>query len=134
MCEKHFFFAAVEQNERSQSLVWVSTPQRRKPVLFSVFRSHNCWHHSERYRDVMAGIFGIQSFFWQKSRFQCHRSNGNEIFFSAGFSNTPPKTVQNTFLDNSNFLVKSVFSSYHRVPRVKQRFFVFLFFSCDFGT
>ena len=30
------FFSArpVEQNKRSQSLVWVSTPQRGKPVLF----------------------------------------------------------------------------------------------------
>ena len=28
MCEKHVFPAAVEQNERSQILVWVSTPQR----------------------------------------------------------------------------------------------------------
>ena len=37
MCEKHVFFAAVEQNKRSQSVVWVSTPQGRKPVLFSVF-------------------------------------------------------------------------------------------------
>ena len=36
------FFAVGEQNERSQSLVWVSTPQRGKPVLFSVFRSHIC--------------------------------------------------------------------------------------------
>ena len=27
-----FFFAAVEQNETSQSLVWVSTPQSGKPV------------------------------------------------------------------------------------------------------
>ena len=33
---------AVEQNKRSQNVVWVSTPQRRKPVLLSVFRSHNC--------------------------------------------------------------------------------------------
>ena len=32
----------LEQNKRSQSHVWVSTPQQRKPVLFSVFRPHNC--------------------------------------------------------------------------------------------
>ena len=31
---------AVEQNKRSQSLVWVLTPQRGKPVWFSVFRFH----------------------------------------------------------------------------------------------
>ena len=34
MYEKHVFFAAVQQNERSQSLVWVSTRQRGKPVRF----------------------------------------------------------------------------------------------------
>ena len=46
MCAKSTFFSLsghpVEQNKRRQSLVWVSTPQRGKPVLFSVFRSHNC--------------------------------------------------------------------------------------------
>ena len=51
MCEKHVFFAAVEQNERSQSLVWVSTPQRGKPVLFYVFRSHNCWPDSRTQKE-----------------------------------------------------------------------------------
>ena len=50
MCEKHVFFVAVEQNERSQSLVWVSTPQRGKPVLNSVFRSHNCWPKADQPR------------------------------------------------------------------------------------
>ena len=34
MREKHVFPASVEQNERSQSLVWVSTPQRGKLVCF----------------------------------------------------------------------------------------------------
>ena len=34
MCEKHVFPAAVEQNERSQSLVWVSTPQRDNLFCF----------------------------------------------------------------------------------------------------
>ena len=43
MREKHVFPASVEQNERSQSLVWVSTPQRGKPVLFSVFWNDNYW-------------------------------------------------------------------------------------------
>ena len=34
MREKHVFPASVEQNERSQSLVWVSISQRDKgPVL-----------------------------------------------------------------------------------------------------
>ena len=34
MCEKHVFPAAVEQNERSQSLVWESTPQRDNLFCF----------------------------------------------------------------------------------------------------
>ena len=34
MCEKHVFPASVEQNERSQSLVWVSTPQRDNLFCF----------------------------------------------------------------------------------------------------
>ena len=34
MCEKHVFSASVEQNERSQSLVWVSTPQRDNLFCF----------------------------------------------------------------------------------------------------
>ena len=33
-CEEHVFSASVEQNERSQSLVWVSTPQRDGPFCF----------------------------------------------------------------------------------------------------
>ena len=37
------FFAVREQNKGNQSLVWVSTPQRGKSFLFSVFQSHNCW-------------------------------------------------------------------------------------------
>ena len=48
MCyvRKARFSAAVQQNEGSQSLVWVSTPQRGKPALSCVFRSHNCWPYS----------------------------------------------------------------------------------------
>ena len=51
MCEKHSIFAvrAVEQSNRSQSLVRVSTPQRGKP-LFSVFRSHTCRPEADCYR------------------------------------------------------------------------------------
>ena len=48
MCEKHVFFAAVKQNERSQNLVWISTPHRGKPVLFCVFQSHNFWSYSRQ--------------------------------------------------------------------------------------
>ena len=32
----------LEQNKRSQSLVWVSTPQMGKTLSFSVFRCQNC--------------------------------------------------------------------------------------------
>ena len=44
MCENHVFSLfgqALGQNKRTRGLVWVSTPQRGKPVLFSVFRSLN---------------------------------------------------------------------------------------------
>ena len=34
MCEKHVFSAAVEQNDRNQSRVWVSTPQRDNLFCF----------------------------------------------------------------------------------------------------
>ena len=34
MCKNHVFPASVEQNERSQSLVWVSTPQRDNLFCF----------------------------------------------------------------------------------------------------
>ena len=41
VCEKHVFSAAVDENERNQSLVWVSTPQREKPYQYVFcFRSH----------------------------------------------------------------------------------------------
>ena len=34
MCEKRVFSASVEQNERNQSIVWVSTPQRDNLFVF----------------------------------------------------------------------------------------------------
>ena len=61
---KACFFAVVEQNERTQSLGCVSTPQKGKPVLFSVFWNDNCRPYNNyrsrkqnRIVNTLAGFF-----------------------------------------------------------------------------
>ena len=59
MCEKHVFFAAaVDNKDTSQSLVWVSTPEREKPVVFFVVRFRTCWSYRSRKQNVFLQRFG----------------------------------------------------------------------------
>ena len=67
------FFAVREQNKGNQSLVWVSTPQRGKSFLFSVFQSHNCWPKADYYADP------IPSFrFWSRRKQKLSRAKSKQ--------------------------------------------------------